>query len=603
MSNDFINRRFYDKRRTANGGGGGGGSQFIEKELILLPSYDTFIFVGDNSAIPGSNRWNNIVPLGSSPATSQHLAVGLVNPWLDANDLPPPGQFGLEPMVRTPTRTFLNYDLTGITSGSQIISATLNLTTASSLNWIQPLQFRSVQQNPTEDITRNIWVVYNFDGAIQPTYFGYRAVSWGGDNPSFTWLKFVNGEYPFPNIDGYNPHPGRDHPWSIKAWYKWGARQFHLHMPFGRPYIISTPPPGTENYEHLSYQADAYLCAGEGLYDNGIFYNAPMPHLIVTFERIWRSLIEGKQYCTNEEWASLLEWFNPNEPIKVIVYNGTISKLPTETTKENQYPRWTRLFNENYDLALNRLKASVQPFINCGMQIALDALAIAPGSVPGQYIPTTALGESAQKGWWEFFTWLKETVGIENLYCEAHPEKRLNLLTGNLDPSPYLGLNVMAAEDWSYFPSTTATSFHKMYELGSVRYLRCPYWGNVGPKTRRVNPYLSPARYADLNEYGSKSQEDGEIRIDREDQSIYFGTAFEHIYAARNLKDRYDQEGDPRPEFNTTKPGYLMNPLCLQEYPAWGLPGTQRFIDRFPSIEFLKKYLDSYESPALITTT
>lgn len=600
MSNDFINRRFYESRRRS-----GTQTQFVEKELIVLPTFDTFI----SAPGPGENdRWSSTIldyPAKTvNPNACRELPIGLLNPWLDADDLLPPGGGGPPGgpggfvNIRTPTRSFFMYDLSGITPGANIISADLNLTVRKRSNWTPNLTFKSVQQQPNEDITRNIWVVYNFDGANQPTYFGYRATSWGGDNAAFTWLKFVNGEFPF--ADGYNPHEGRDHPWSVKAWYKWGARQFHLHMPFGRPFV-PTPAPGFQNYEHLSYQADAYLCAMEGFYDSGIYYNAPMPFLTITFERIWRSLIEGKQYCTNEEWASLLEWFNPNEPIKVIVYNGTISKLPTESAIENQYPRWTRLFNENYDLALNRLKASVQPFINCGMQIALDALTTCPGSVPGQYIPTTALGESAQKGWWEFFTWLKKTVGIENLYCEAHPEKRLNLLTGNLDPSPYLGLNVIAAEDWSYFPSTTATTFHKMYELGSVRYLRCPYWGNVGPKTRRVNPYLSPARYADLNEYGSKSQEDSEIRIDRQDQSIYFGTAFEHIYAARNLKDRYDQEGDSRPEFNTTKPGYLMNPLCLQEYPAWGLPGTQRFIDRFPSIEFLKKYLDYYESPAFTT--
>lgn len=595
MSNDFINRRFYDKRRTAS------GDRFIDKELILLPTHDTFIFAGDaESAYDGANdRWQAILPTGQTPQTCTELPIGLVNPWLDADDFPADGggPLGVLAVGRTPTRTFLQYDLSGISAGSQIISANLNLTTVRSKEWIQPLQFKSVQQESNEDITKRIWIAYNFDGAIQPSYPAYRATSWGGDNPAFTWLKFVNGEFPFAN--GYNPHPGRDNPWSLKAWYKWGARQFHLHMPFGRPYVVVTPPPGSENYEHLAYQADAYLCAGEGLYDNGIFYNAPMPHLVATFERIWKTLITGKQHCTNTEWDKITEWFDPSDPIRVIIYNGAISGA-SGAVAENQYPRWSRLFDNNYDAALARLKTSVQPFINCGMQIAIDALAGAPGPIPGQYISTDALSARAQMGWWEFFNWLKTEVGAENLYCESAPEKRLNLFTGNLDPSPYLGLNVMAAEDWSYFPASTAQTFHKMSELGEVNYLRATYWGSVGPKTRRVNPYLSPARYFDLNAYGV-SAADGEIRIDRLAQDIYFGTAFEHIYAARNLKDRFDQEGDQRQEFNRTKPGYIMNPLSLQEFPlSWGAAGTQRFIDRFPSIMHLKDYLDAYTSPLML---
>lgn len=455
---------------------------------------------------------------------------------------------------------------------------------------------RLAAASQTIDIRYRVWVAYNFDGAVQPAYSGYRAVNWGGDNPAFTWLKFVNGEAPFAN--GYNPHAGRDHPWSVKAWYKWGMRQFHLHMPFGRP-IVPLPPPGYIAFEHLSYQADSYLCTAEGLVESGVLYNIPMPHLIQSFEPIWRSLIEGRQYCSDQEWASLLEWFNPDDPIRVIVYNGVISKQSNNV--ENQYPRWTRLFNRNYDEALNRLKSSVQPFINCGMQIALDALATMGGMIPGQYIPTNQLGEKAQLGWWEFYTWLVDQVGIQNLYCEAQPEKKYNLITGNMDPSPYLGLNVMSSEDWSYFPSTTATTFHNMSELGRVRYLRAGRWGGVGQKTQRINPYLSQARYADLSEYGMISPVDGEKRLDRLAQNTYLGTSFEHIYIARNIKDRYNQEGDPRQESNVTIPGYIMNTVCLQEYPlSWGAPGLQRFIDRFPNIRELNNYINSYQSPPFI---
>jgi hypothetical protein len=608
MSNDFINRRFYDRRRTASGGGG--GTEFVEKELILLPTYDTFIYAGDSTFYPGTNeRWTGVLPINQSASAGQTLAVGLVNPWLDANDFdpapPPPGGGqggggGTVIVARTPTRTFLQYDLSEITSGSVIMSALLNLTTAGSSYWNAPSQFQSIQRQASEDTTKGIWITYNFDGAIVPEFQGYRAIGWGAGNPSFTWLKFVNGEFPFAN--GYNPHPGRDHPWCLKAWYKWGARQFYLHMPFGKPHVTASPPPGYENYEHLSYQADQYLCAAEGFFDNGVFYNAPMQHLVISFERIWKTLITGKQHCTDEEWSSLLEWFDPRDPIKVIAYNGAIYGTP-DGIISNQFPRWSRLFNENYDAALQRLKNSVQPFINCGMQIGFDALVLMPGPVPGQYISTNVLSKSAQIGWWEFYTWLKQTVGMENIYCEAQQMFQTNILNGETNPNPYLGLNVISSEDWSYFPATTVP-YHKMSELGAVNYLRCSYWGSGGPKTFRANPYLSQARYPDLDQYAELSNirgEEGERRINLLSINTFFGTAFEHIYAARNLKDRYDQEGDLRPENNITKPGYLMSPFCLQEYPlSWGQEYTvKRFIDQFPTLASFKTYLDSYQSPPM----
>jgi hypothetical protein len=215
-----------------------------------------------------------------------------------------------------------------------------------------------------------------------------------------------------------------------------------------------------------------------------------------------------------------------------------------------------------------------------------------PGPVPGQYISTNVLSKSAQIGWWEFYTWLKQTVGMENIYCEAQQMFQTNILNGETNPNPYLGLNVISSEDWSYFPATTVP-YHKMSELGAVNYLRCSYWGSGGPKTFRANPYLSQARYI--------RGEEGERRINLLSINTFFGTAFEHIYAARNLKDRYDQEGDLRPENNITKPGYLMSPFCLQEYPlSWGQEYTvKRFIDQFPTLASFKTYLDSYQSPPM----
>lgn len=152
MSNDFINRRFYDRRRTASGGGG--GTEFVEKELILLPSYETFIYAGDSTdPYPGTNeRWAGVIPPNQSPSTGQTLAVGLVNPWLDADDFPPGGGLGLTPVARTPTRTFLQYDLSGITTGSVIMSAVLNLTTSGSSYWNEQAALQLVEQQKTDQV-------------------------------------------------------------------------------------------------------------------------------------------------------------------------------------------------------------------------------------------------------------------------------------------------------------------------------------------------------------------------------------------------------------------------------------------------------------------
>jgi hypothetical protein len=621
--NDFIDRRRLDDRRRRRPG----TNQRVSGELILIPDFDTFILHNPND---NPSRWNllpNAEPNFFPPYTSFELPIGLMNPWNHADNpnYPPDdgGPFGTLIPTRTPTRTVMGFNLSGVPTAASIIDAKLMLTVAGNNEWdnvdqltvaggnentsIETIEcgnkggnvyMRSAAAQETINIQERIWVTYNFDGAIAPAIPGFRAMSWGADRINFTWLKFVNGLPPF--ADSYNPHEGRDHPWSVKAWYKWGARQFHLHMPFGRPFVQISPPPGFENYEHLAYQADQYLCAAEGFSDNQVTYNAPMFHLVQDFERIWRSLIEGKQYCTDAEWASLTEWFNPNDPIRVIAYNGAITK--GGEVEENQYPRWSRLFNENYDAALGRLKSSVQPFINCGMQISIDALAGAPGPVPGLYISTDQLSAKAQAGWWEFYMWLVGKIGTQNLYCESAPEKRRNLVTGKLDQSPYLGLNVMASEDWSYFPASTAISFHKLSELGPVKYLRCPYWGGGGPKTGRVNRYLSPARYPDLIPYSDTNGEyegskgDGEYRINRQRIDLFFGSAFEEIYVARNLRDRFDQEGDPRPEMNRTIPEYMISPMCLQEYPiSWAAPGLKRFIDKFRSIQALGEYVNAYK--------
>ena len=608
MSNDFINRREYDRRRRS----GSGTSNPVSKELILLPTFDTYFF-HEPLSTPGGDRWNAINPR-PSPDVSTQLIVGLLNPWNDGSNIPtggggPGGGFDILVAPRTPTRSVLSYDLTQLPTGVNVQSANLNLTVAGNSFWNAPSQFQpTLRSDEASNIMDDVWVAYNFDGAAPPpAYMGnIRAMGYGGSENTFSWFKFVQGE------SFYNPNRTGTNPWSIKNWYQWGQRNFELHQPFGRPYFASADQsvfdPGVQQYEvpaniptkeNGSYQADGYLCARDGFVVDGYQVNRPMPQLISDFEYIWKALITGDMTGVPEYYRNeLLRWFDPNDPIKVIAYNGCISRL--SETEENQYPRWNALFAADYDSSLQRLKDSVQPFINCGMQIALDALVIAPGPRPGDYIPMDLMNFESQRGWWEFFTWLKNTVGTRNLYCEAHPIRRKNLRTGYIDSNPYLGMNVVAGEDFSYTPSLTYGdwSFHKMSELGQVKYLRSAIWSPFGPKTFRTaiaNSGRSQARYPDLLEWGTLAS-DGDYRISLTEATNNYQSGLMHIFAARNIKDRYDQEGDLYPEQNITQSGYLFPPTILQSYintPA----GQQQFIQRFPTAADFKAYLESYVSP------
>lgn len=596
MSNDFINWREYDRRRRS----GSGTSTPVSKELILLPTFDTYFFHQPLN-IPGGDRWNAINPR-PSPDVSTQLIVGLLNPWNDGINIPGGGPFDALVAPRTPTRSVLSYDLTQLPTGVNVQSANLNLTVAGNSFWNASANFQpAFRSDEASNIMDDVWVAYNFDGTPPPPqYMGrVRAMGYGGSESGFSWFNFIQG-YSFFNpsgLDGTNP-------WSIKKWYQWGQRNFELHQPFGRPYFVPAEDPfygvpaNIPRNENGSYQADGYLCARDGFVVNGFQVNRPMPWVTNDFEKIWKALITGDITQLTPYQRTQLSWFDPNDPIKVIVYNGCISRL--SETEENQYPRWNALFAADYDSSLQRLKDSVQPFINCGMQIALDALVIAPGPRPGDYIPMDLMNFESQRGWWEFYTWLKNTVGTRNLYCEAHPIRRKNLRTGYIDSNPYLGMNVVAGEDFSYTPSLTYGdwSFHKMSELGSVKYLRSAIWSPFGPKTFRTaiaNSGRSQARYPDLLEWGTLAS-DADYRISLSQATNNYQSGLMHIFAARNIKDRYDQEGDLYPEQNITQSGYIFPPTILQSYtntPA----GQQQFIQRFPTAVDFKAYLDSYVSP------
>lgn len=453
---------------------------------------------------------------------------------------------------------------------------------------VQPtvIGFRATEEN----ILNRVWVAYNFDGDVVTAAPYTRACAFGGELTSFTWFDFVNGIGSA--FEGYNPAGvGQIHPWSVRRWYTWGARQFELHSPFGRP-VLPTVNPSFQNYENLSYQADSYLCARDGWSDLGIQWGTPMTWLTNDFVQVWKALITGKQgTLTNQQWEDITKWFNPNQPIKVICYNGTISRW--SATEENQYPRWNRLFAEDSKAAIQRLKDSVQPLIDCEMIIGLDALSTCSGEEAGAYIPLDVLSAKAQNGWWEFFNWLRDSVGLDRLYCEAQPHTKTRLSNGKIDPSPYLGMNVISAEDWSYFPDSTK---HYYSELGAVKFMRNYRWGGTSPKTKRINPKTSPARYSDLHQFG-KTASDGEIRIPLTGGETYmYGLEHLHTFAARNLIDGYVQYGDPGQ--NRTIPEFMMPHDALQVFPSnWVPSGQQRFIDRFPTGASFKAFLENYTSP------
>ena len=417
MSNDFRNRDEVDRRRSRTIAGGSGGTDSTLKELILLPNFDTFIFAPPPAGACGADRWTSINTTFTTPNNSIFLPIGLVNPW---NDGAAGGPNTTTQAVRTPTRTIIGFDLTALPANANILSADLQMTVAGSSYWIQPSFFAPVDPNQGQgdvnanfiagnNIMDNVWVAYNFDGGVGNTGSAVRAFAYPFMSmPTFTWYDFVqtgvggawerwNEAIGTPGAPGWN---NSGDPWSLKRWYVWGQRNFELHMPFGRPSIGASGP------EKLAYQADAYLCAKNGM--PGIC--AAQVYVTLDFVRIWKGLITGQRGDIPQyQWNNMVGftsgnvfipgWFNPNDPIKVITYNGSISKAG-ETT-ENQYPRWNALFLANYDAALQRLKDSVQPLIDCGMQIGIDALSVAPGPIPGDYIPFEELNFEAQRGWWE----------------------------------------------------------------------------------------------------------------------------------------------------------------------------------------------------------
>ena len=130
------------------------------------------------------------------------------------------------------------------------------------------------------------------------------------------------------------------------------------------------------------------------------------------FVPLFKALISGSSAGLSQEiWERLTGentdmgmWYNPADPIEVVVYNGSING---ET-----YPRWRRWFDADTQVlpdtqglpaavyARQRLERSLEPFARAGMRVAFDALVVAPGptvginpSTPNGFSTTTFNGE------------------------------------------------------------------------------------------------------------------------------------------------------------------------------------------------------------------
>lgn len=419
-----------------------------------------------------------------------------------------------------------------------------------------------------------------------------RVGGWSIDHSEFTWKKWISLE----NSGVYNPYPGQLNPWSLKKWYKWGCRRFHLHNPFGM-----VP---TNSIQSLVFEVDQYVNAKNGLTYNGQTLNTPCPWLINDFVDVFRALTTGTRgrldQATWNSWTVGPDaWFNPAEPIDVIIYIGALAD-PSGAGggSYNTYiQRWQQYFNENPRAADKRLKESVAPFISAYCKIAFDAAVASPGPVPGDNVALSAQNRTMQRGWWSFWKWLETKIGKDRIYVEAHPFK-----AGTKRPNPYLGYNVIADDDWSISrccPYTTADSGpHATSEMGDVQFIRGIFQGTSNPLR---NPLVSSVkngirtleRYSFLESIDpsciitTPSEIDPTITERRlavasccsANHNYYWSHLYPSIIAYHMLEKQHIR-GEPYPQRNITDSSFLVPSSLLQVLPS-AFSGDTRYFDQF----------------------
>jgi hypothetical protein len=147
MPSPFVNRRLIESRRRQDSS----GQSTVEGEVIRIADFDTFYWYAPSV---GNDRWNQIPNSNQSPfspQTASQLVVGLMNPWnhADASNYPPnEGTLTTVIEPRTPTRTAIGFDLSGIPANATITQANLNLTVAQTNEWTTEQYVSSVQEYP-----------------------------------------------------------------------------------------------------------------------------------------------------------------------------------------------------------------------------------------------------------------------------------------------------------------------------------------------------------------------------------------------------------------------------------------------------------------------
>lgn len=438
-------------------------------------------------------------------------------------------------------------------------------------------------------------VRYNFDGSVTTDQNGpnekRRAVGYGGDKSTFTWKRFISLE------DAYNPYPNELNPWSLKKWYKWGCRKFHLHNPFGKVAM--------GNSQQLVYEVDQFLNAKNGLTINGVVQNTPMPWLVDDFVAVFKALTTGQQgtldQATWNSWTSGPDaWFNPAEPIDVIVYVGAMADPGGDTAYKVYVDRWNALFASSAASAAKRLKDSVAPIIDANCRIAFDAAVVSPGAIAGRDIPFTVQTSALQKGWWTFFTGVVKAVGKGRVYVESHPFKK-NDMTNS-----YLGYNVIADDDWSASPNVALgpNGPHLTSEMGDVEFWRA-IWQNAPSCTplisRMENGILTKERYWFLNDcrYASMNTQTQEKRLTPADccnpnHNYYYSDIYASIIAY-HLLEKQNIRGETDERKNITKAGILVPHGLLQVLPeafAGDPAHAKQFGNRFKSSNDFINYLN-----------
>lgn len=435
----------------------------------------------------------------------------------------------------------------------------------------------SIEQ-ATNLVNDKLRIVFGFDGEETVASNGpgefRRAVGWGGEESTFTWKRFVTLE------DNYNPSPGQLNPWSLKKWYQWGARKFHFHNPFGKV--------ARGKSQQLVYEVDQFLNAKNGLTIGTELQNTKMPWLVNDFVPVIRALTTGQQgtldQATWDSWTVGKDaWFNPAEPIDLIVYIGSLAE---PAGNDAEYPvyiqRWEEHFKRSYTGAVNRLKASVQPLVDANCRIAFDAACVAAGPVPGKFVSLDKQSFNLQKGWWAFWTWINKKIGKDRIYIESHPFRRYG------HDNPYLGWNVIADDDWSTSLCCTADPItkagpHMTSEMGNAEFIRC-LWQGAPTRTPLIsrtdaNGNTIMERYSFLKDSQTatevKSEYDGsstEVRLQppsccNPGHNYYWHDLLGPI-AAYHVLEKQNIRGETNPDKNITRNGFLLSNTALQILPS-----------------------------------